>query len=125
MVVTPKNKRKTKMTDNNGTQKIVTEGQDYAEDGFSIHTEERINGWGFRMRSDKYFMIYCLGGFVTEQDALVHCVQYIAFVQTTAGGVVRIKGGTLTGPKALPVVDTHIGAGVVKQRRAKGSKKAR
>jgi hypothetical protein len=60
---------------------VPIDGHEYARDSFSIHTEERGNGWGFRIRSNSFYMIYCMGGFREEDIALMHASEYIDFLK--------------------------------------------
>jgi hypothetical protein len=60
---------------------VVVEGHEYVRDSFSIHTEQRLNGWGFRIRSYKFYMIYCMGGFQEEDIALIHASEYVDWLK--------------------------------------------
>jgi hypothetical protein len=81
---------------------VAVTSHEYARDSFSIHTEERANGWGFRIRSDRFFMIYCMGGFPGEDIALIHASEYLDFLSANlATGGMNKKGAPESAP-ALP-----------------------
>jgi len=70
-------------TMNNSVQPTVaTNGEDYERDSFTIHVEERANGWGFRIRSNLYFCLLCYGGFENKFDALEFADSLIELCQT-------------------------------------------
>lgn len=84
---------------------VVKEGREYARGVFSIFTEERVNGWGFRIRSVKYFMIYCMGGFEAQDMALWHASKFIDFLEAgeEAGlAGMKVKNLDVGVPQALP-----------------------
>jgi hypothetical protein len=59
---------------------IADDDSEFRRDGFRIHVEQRENGWGFRIKSVEYFMIFCWGGFKDKTEALEFADEFCEFV---------------------------------------------